>query len=326
MDDEAAPVFTAADDGLHTAELSDRWWETETAWFSFSHPERRLGGWLYTMIRPNIGTVAGGAWVWDDTAHLPWDVPYSANYSALQLHADTDLRDTTLPNGVSMRVVEPGTSYDLGYDDGDRLTLSLRFDAVMPPEPLTRAGSTFGSAHHFDQLGRVTGQLVLHGEMIAIDCLAMRDRTWGPRPEHRPRRAAYVTGAMDEAHGFLAVTATTAEADPVAYGFLRRDGRTVGIAGGERTVTRDPREGWIERIEVDAIDNDGRPLHAVGEPVSRMIINRHTFIDINSLVRWDVDGTVGWGEDQDMWPVHDFAAARRHGAFGGLPADGGDPR
>ena len=188
MDDEAAPVFTAADDGLHTAELSDRWWETETAWFSFSHPERRLGGWLYTMIRPNIGTVAGGAWVWDDTAHLPWDVPYSANYSALQLHADTDLRDTTLPNGVSMRVVEPGTSYDLGYDDGDRLTLSLRFDAVMPPEPLTRAGSTFGSAHHFDQLGRVTGQLVLHGEMIAIDCLAMRDRTWGPRPEHRPRR------------------------------------------------------------------------------------------------------------------------------------------
>ena len=42
-----------------------------------------------------------------------------------------------------------------------------------------------------------------------------------------------------------------------------------------------------------------------------MIINRHTFIDINSLVRWDLDGVEGWGEDQDMWPVHTFAARQR---------------
>ena len=72
-------AFTPADDGLH--QLSDRWWETETAWFSFHVPERCLGGWLYTMIRPNIGTVAGGAWVWDETAELPWAVRYSTNYS-----------------------------------------------------------------------------------------------------------------------------------------------------------------------------------------------------------------------------------------------------
>ena len=98
-------TFTADDDGLHR--LSDRWWETETAWFSFHVPERRLGGWLYTMVRQNIGTVAGGAWVWDDTAELPWDVLYSTNYTALQLAQDADLRDIALPTGVSMKVVEP---------------------------------------------------------------------------------------------------------------------------------------------------------------------------------------------------------------------------
>jgi hypothetical protein len=49
-----------------------------------------------------------------------------------------------------------------------------------------------------------------------------------------------------------------------------------------------------------------------------MIINRHTFIDINSLVRWDLDGVEGWGEDQDMWPVHMFAARQRaHRTSGG---------
>jgi len=202
------PVFTAADDAFHFDVMSDRWWETETSWFSFHHAERRLGGWFYSMIRPNIGTVAGGAWVWDDTAHLPWEVLYSANYSALQLPAGADLRDIELPTGVRIKVVEPTMVYDLGYDDGDRLRVALRFEGVMPPQPLTAVGSTFGSAHHFDQFGRVTGEVVVNGEPVAIDCLGTRDRTWGPRPEHRPRRAAYVTGAATSEHSFLAVTNT----------------------------------------------------------------------------------------------------------------------
>ena len=82
--------------------------------------------------------------------------------------------------------IEPTMLYAIGYEDGDRLRAALRFDGVMPPRPLTAGGSTFGKARHFDQFGRVTGELWLDGERIAIDCLAMRDRTWGRRPEDRP--------------------------------------------------------------------------------------------------------------------------------------------
>ena len=67
---------------------------------------------------------------------------------------------------------------------------------------------------------------------------------------------------------------------------------------------------------IDAVDDEGRSLHAVGTPVSRMIINRHTFIDINSLVRWDLDGEEAWGEDQDMWPVLTFADRQRQARAG----------
>jgi hypothetical protein len=109
--------FTARDDRFHFAELGDDWWATETAWFSFHHPERCLGGWFYTIVRPNIGTVAGGAWVWDDSAYLPWEVLYSA----LELPRDQDLDDCRLPTGVAIKVLEPGQRYALGYDDGDRL-------------------------------------------------------------------------------------------------------------------------------------------------------------------------------------------------------------
>ncbi len=305
------PVFTPEDDGFHFDQLSDRWWETETAWFSFHVPETGLGGWFYNMFRPNIGTVAGGAWVWDSTTDLPWEVPFSVNYTAMRLPPDADLRDIALPNGVTMKVLEPCTSYALGFDDPDRFVAELRFDAVMPPEPLTAVGSTFGSAHHFDQFGRVHGHIVLHGERIEIDCIGMRDRTWGPRPEHRPRQAAYVTGAADGEHAFLAVTNTRPDGDPIAYGFYRRDGRTVSLVEGERRVLRDDVKGWVQEIEIDATDAEGRRLRAVGRPASRIITNRHSFIDSNSLIHWDLDGTDAWGEDQDMWPVHTYSAAQR---------------
>ena len=305
-------IFTERDDRFHFEEMASDWWATETAWFSFSHPERRLGGWFYTMVRPNIGTVAGGAWIWDDSAHLPWEILYSANYTALEMPRDQDLNDITLPTGVSIRVIEPCMSYALGYNDDGRLQASLRFDGVMPPEPLTSTGSTFGRSHHFDQIGRVSGQIVLHGETIAIDCLAVRDRTWGRRREDRPRQAAYVTGVASPEHGFLAVTNVEKERNPVAYGFLRRDGRTLPLTQGERRLERDSANGWITRVEIQASDTEGRELHAMGRPLSRLVINRHTFIDINSLIEWNINGESGHGEDQDMWPVHRWSRMRRN--------------
>lgn len=317
--DHGSVRLTPADDAFHRAVMSDRWWETETAWFSFNVPERRLGGWLYVMVRPNIGTVAGGAWVWDDRAWLPWEVLYSANYSALRLPADADLTDITLPTGVRIRVLEPLTRYELGYRDEGRFVADLRFDAVMPPVSLIRSDSAFGALGHFDQIGRVTGRIEVLGEPIEVDCLALRDRSWGPRPEHRPRRSAYVTGVAAATSGFLAVTAPAgaASGQAVNHGFLLRDGIIGRLVAGHRNVRHDPVHGWITDITLQATDEHGRVLMAHGQPLSRIVVNRHTFIDVNTLLAWSIgDGSAngaeqGTGEDQDMWPVPQWADHRR---------------
>ena len=313
MSDDEIPVFGPDDDGFHGHLRGDDWWFTETAWFSFHHAERKLGGWLYTMVRHNIGTVAGGAWVWDDSAQVPWEVPYSTNYTALELPADADLRNVELPTGVRIEVEDPTMTYRLGYDDPDRLQVDLRFAAVAPPRPLVASGSTFGRAAHFDQIGHVTGTIELHGEPIDIDCWSMRDRTWGRRPENRPRQAAYVTGAAEGGDGFLAVTNTRDGTDRVAYGFVQHHGRQVSLVDGHRSVRRSA-EGWVDEVRIEAQDADGGTFAATGTSVSRIIINRHSFIDINSLLRWRLDdGTEWWGEDQDMWPTHRFSTAKRTG-------------
>jgi len=102
--------------------------------------------------------------------------------------------------------------------------------------------------------------------------------------------------------------------DEIAYGFLRRDGVTVALTGGTREVERDPATGCVRHIRMTATDREGRLLQATGVPVSRIVLNRHTFIDHNSLIRWDLNGAEAWGEDQDMWPVHRWARYRREAA------------
>ncbi len=303
--------FTARDDNFHFAEMGDRWWMTETSWFAFCNPEEKLGGWLYTMARPNIGTVAGGAWVWDDTAHLPWEVLYNANYTALRLPPNQDLSDITLPTGVSIKAVEPTMGYELGVRDNDVCNIDLRFQGVMAPRKLHKDGSPFGGSNHFDQFGRVTGQVRLQGRVVEIDCFGMRDRSWGPRPEHRPKKSAYVTGMATERDGFLAVTRWHDGHEEIAYGFMIRDGETADLVSGHRHVERDPVEGWVTKITILAQDALGRTLEAVGTRLSGIIINRHSFIDSNGLIAWTINGHAGHGEDQDMWPVHDWAAFRR---------------
>lgn len=306
--------IAALDDSFHFDQMGDRWWMTETNWISFCVPERQLGGWIYTMVRPNIGTVAGGAWVWDDTASLPWEALYSRNLTALRLPDNADLNDITLPTGVSLRTLEPLTSYQIGYQDEDRLRASLRFDAVMPPRPLRKPGSAFGDLTHFDQFGRVHGELQLLGETIPVDCLAMRDRSWGPRPEHRPRKSAYVSGIADAENAFLAVTKSNELSEEIAYGFLIRDGVIGDLVSGRRLVDRDPATGWVNEITIEAVDEHGRRLLATGSRLSGIVINRHSFIDNNGLIAWLIDGKIGHGEDQDMWPVHEWSRYRRTGA------------
>lgn len=311
MTEQSSTEITPRDDGFHFGEMSDRWWITETAWFSFCKPERKLGGWLYSMFRPNIGTIAGGAWVWDDTATSPWEVPYSANYTALRIPENADLNDITLPTGVRLKTLKPLTSYHLGFNDEDRLSVDLVFDAVMPPRAMKKPGSAFQKLSHFDQYGRVTGTIRLHGETIDIDCFSIRDRSWGPRPEHRPGQSAYVTGIASPDTAFLAVTKWNDPNYSIAYGFNIAEGRIGDIVSGQRKVERDPATGFVMKITIEARDEFGRDLHAVGTRLSGIVLNRHSFIDSNGLIEWSINGETGHGEDQDMWPVYAWSKMRR---------------
>ena len=119
---------------------------------------------------------------------------------------------------------------------------------------------------------------------------------------------------MSPDHAFLAISIDQQGEDLVSSGFLQRDGERSPRGRGERGVVRDDR-GHPTQITVDATDEQGRVLHAVGNVVSRQVFTAYpSMFCWNSLVHWQLDGADAWGEDQDVWHPRkwrDFAASLR---------------
>jgi hypothetical protein len=299
-------VLGPADDGFHEPP-NDDWWQIETNWVWFFVPERRIGGWLYHLVRPNIGIESGSVQVWDDTAWHHTEVPYYRHVATGPLLARRDLTDHTFATGFRWTMVEPLQRYRLGYEDGDALRLDLEWSAIMDPWALPKGDPP--AITHLDQFGHVTGEMVLHGEPMTVDCHAMRDRSWRiTRAEgwEMPFWAADFTGGYMTA----AADATTA-----FFGtrFVVLDGHLSRFATSEVRRERDRHHGFLRRIVVTGTDEDGRDVEIVGDTVSRMIVplpGVHA-VSVNSLVDYRINGIPAWGDDQDAWALQTWAAMRR---------------
>src|SRR5260370_40638174 len=112
MDDSLTP----ADDGLH--EAGDDFYGTETFWFSFFVPDRRIGAWLYTTIRRAAGICGGGLGIWGDAGAAPRGLPFYEQFSWLRPPVDTWPPELPFSHGVHAAVPQAPKAHHPG--DGDR--------------------------------------------------------------------------------------------------------------------------------------------------------------------------------------------------------------
>lgn len=303
------------DDEFHPPASTDPY-VTETCWFTFTVPERRLSGQLYPFFRPNLGVVSGAAYVWDDHGDQPWNCLYAKHFWHLPI-PDQPLTDLELPNGIRYRCVEPQQRWELGYDDpdgGDEIHLALTFTGVARPHYLAES--------HLDQPGRVRGTMVLHGEEIAVDGFGFRDRSWGPRSQFGPdihhstaTHGGYSYATASERDGFHTITMDFGTGCISIHGYLLRDGEWAELVSGRRVVAERDGDGNPVRVEIDGVDALGRELHAEGRTRNRLglFLNPNLY-SINCLTEWRFDGVDAWGEDHDNWSapaIRRFARERR---------------
>lgn len=295
---------THPDDEFHPPTSDDPYW-TETCWFTFAAPSRRLSGQLYPFFRTNQGVCSAGAYVWDDSGDQLWNVRYAKNFWHLPI-PDQPLSDITLPNGIHYRCVEPQHRYELAYDDpdGDDLTIRLTYTSV--------AGPNYLGESHLDQPGRYTGTIVLGGEEIEVDAFGFRDRSWGPRSQFGPGfgSGGYSYATVSESHGFHTITMDFGSGYQSIHGYYMRDGEWAKMASATRVVTeRHPDSGFPLAVEVNGADETGREFRASGRCLNRIGLHLNpNLFTVNCLTEWDLDGEHGFGEDHDNWSA---AGARK---------------
>lgn len=297
---DAAIEVTAADDEFHPPTNDDPFW-SETCWFTFTVPERKLSGQLYPFFRPNQGVMAAGVYFWDDRGNQLWNCRYAKNYWHLPI-PEQPLSDIQMPNGIRYKVLEPLQRYSVAFDDpdADDLHVDLIFDAVAAPNLL-------GSSH-LDQPGRYTGRIVLEGEEFAVDSFGFRDRSWGPRAQfgdslHGATNGGYSYATASPSDGFHAITMNYGAGCIGIHGYLVRDGEWSKLKNASREVVeRDDATGFPRRVVLDITDELGRDLHAEGSCLNQLAfpINPNLFT-INCLTQWTFDGITAFGEDHDNW-------------------------
>lgn len=299
--------YADTDDEFHPpADPADPEW-TETCWFTFTVPERRLSGQLYPFFKPTLGVASAGAYFWDDTGDQIWNCLYAKNFWHLPL-PEQPLSDLRLGNGARYEVLEPGSVYRIGYDDpddGDEIHVDLTFTAIAPPHLLGES--------HLDQPGRYRGEIVLRGERIPVDAFGFRDRSWGPRTQHGQgihatpsRRGGYSYANAADGQAFHAITMDFGDGVAHAiHGYVIADGTWGKVTHGRRDVLeRDSGCGAPTKVRLTVTDEHGREIEAVGSTRNRLgfAINPNLWT-WNCLTEWTWNQTTGYGEDHDNWSM-----------------------
>lgn len=292
-----------ADDSFHAPAEPDIYW-TETSWFGFNVPERRLAGAVYPVFRPNQGVCSAGVYVWDETGVSQHEIRYARNWWHLPM-PDHDLTRLALPIGLTYETVEPLRSYRVCFDDGEELSLELTYEALHAPH-----APMVGATGHLDQACRVSGHLVLHGERIDVEGFDMRDRSWSVRRDQGQVRAGYDYGIAGAGDAFLAMAMGGGDAQVILAGYRLVGGEMRRLTGGERIVERT--DSYPVSIRLVLTDETGEQVEVQGVPQNRFAFQSSpNYFAWMSLTEWTTPDGTSWGQSQDVWSPDLLRAALR---------------
>jgi hypothetical protein len=294
------------DDHFHPPTSDDPYW-TETCWFTFAVPERRISGQLYPFFRPNQHITSGGAFLWDESGTQIWNCLYAKNFWHLPLPEGSDLTDLSLPNGIRYKCLEPLSEYELHYLDPDdeEVEVHLRFEGICEPNRL--AGG------HLDQPGRYTGSIRIRDDVIEVDAYGMRDRSWGVRSQFGAtlhgdsKNGGYTYATASERDAWHMITGNFGDGSCVAFhGFLLQDGEWAKLEKGSREVL-ERKDGHPTRVRVEGADSLGRSFEAIGTCLNHIGVHLNPNLwTWNALTEWRWGNVAGYGEDHDNWSAAGF--------------------
>lgn len=288
----------------------DLYWN-ESAWFSFSIPERGVHGMVYYMVRPNMKMMMGGPILWDGSGAHPWNCLYHDWHPIQAIPPGAQKFDLATETSLDVKVIEPEKQYRLRYD-ANGFKLDLLWTAIDAPHhflgmEIEATGMSADNRMHLEQMGRATGHATLNGERFEFDSFALRDTSWGVRRIDAVKRGSYFWAIASEDTAFHAQTMGDGDEQRVVGGFLRLDGETSTLTGGRRVVTK-MGEWTPDTFALELEDRLGRTATITARTCTHLTFNGFPRCQVIwSLLEADFgNGVTGWGDIQEFQPMEMF--------------------
>jgi hypothetical protein len=264
-----AIAMNANDERMHPVGSESAW--SESYYFNFVDPDTKIGMFTRMGFRPGDG--------WADGLHVVYlgGDRVAFTYGRRDIGRDLEAYDGDLTvGGLRLDCVEPFRRWRIDYrgaaqDIADAAILLARSKTRPPgwfrPATLDMAieftcgaaphYAQDGARGHFEQTGRVSGEIALAGERFAVHGFGVRDKSWGPRDWG----AGGGGGAVASARG------TTTAPAPFVNWFSMNFGESLALGGSCFRATDGAlrgsgwlqREGRTEDLRDVAIESTYRP-------------------------------------------------------------------
>ena len=304
--------------GQHNAETDEYYHRTgavgdsmtETWFWNFHVPEAAINCYIYCWAHPNLDVVSAGLFIYKGrkSQHLECELFDFYNFMSASVIGDGS--HIRLPNGLSIDVIKPLEHIELHFDDPSRDTcFKVTLRDVAPP--IMRANN-----QHFEQLMHASGSLRLRGDDYTVDCLPVRDRSWGElRPEAGVSAPPYtwVTGSFGKDFAFNVGAHDDPALSPEWLGVvpvpdrLFKDGWVL-VKGEQRRIVAASK---ITRREFplcspvdhqyEFTDSSGETYRITGRVIAQTKWSGWSNMICHlGLVEWSWEGRTGYGETQEV--------------------------
>ena len=308
------PLGTAVadDEFLHSPAPSGHYASTETSYFGFSIPERKLNGEVYMWFHPVLKVMSCSVYIWTGVKKTSLACDYINHHHYLPWPTNGIADYTIEAVGLHIKVIEPLKSVQLDFEDKARnVSFSMRQEAIMPPG--VRPGG-----FHFTQAMKVNGELNLYGDKMNIGGFFSRDHSWGQERREDPMPfppLSWTVGVFNKDFAFHvlamddpALKPEWASAFPaiesganIFWGYVWKDGKLTPLTAA-RKLTKRASDGLTPvSMALELEDAKGRIFPIRGDMQASM--PWQTWQNMNCffcLTRWQCGNDIGYGDTQDV--------------------------
>lgn len=282
----------------------------ETNFFSFNIPEENILGYFYLLTRPKLGVCMSDITIQDRISPI-WEDQLLVD-NRQHLPCPQTLTEYSLPNGLSVRCVDPLRKYLIDYVGMDDTEIDLEANALMVPwdmqdpdmDPLAhKRMSPHWTFHgHFELTAHITGEARIRGKTYKIDCVDTFDRSWGARPEDERPNAIWLHASFGKRLTIHLLTfsdvAVTGEFGELLTGYVLEDGDVYGVVEAKG---RSERSGIFPMSSyIDIVDARGKSFTMTGATMSAARWQPYSsMVYPQAFMRWNIDDQIGYGVQQD---------------------------